>query len=71
MQTPCMDQEEQITLTLESQELSIKNTISEEMARSEIEAMDRDVMRSSIMISISKWQSENSEDRQGMPSIRL
>ena len=57
---------ENITFGLESQESSIKNTISEEMARSELEAMERDVM-----ISNSKSQSENTKDRQGMPLIRL
>ena len=62
---------EQIALTLESQELSIKNTISEVMARSELEAMERYVVRCSVMISNSKSQSENTKDRQGMPSIRL
>ena len=42
------------------------------MERSELEAMERDAhMRYSINISNSKSQSENTKDKQGMPSIRL
>ena len=42
--THCMDQEEIKTIIsrMESQEVCIRNTISEELARSEIEAMERD-----------------------------
>ena len=47
---------ENITFGLESQESSIKNTISEEMARSELEAMERDVMISNSKIAVREYQ---------------
>ena len=47
--------------------------MSEEVARSELEAIEGDAryMRYSIKIGNSESQSENTKDRQQMPSIRL
>ena len=58
-----------ITLRMESQEFSTRSRTSEDVARSELEATP--VMRHSVKITSSKSQSENTKDRQEMPSIRL
>ena len=57
---------EHIISRMESQDLSTRNKISEEMARSEPEAMEKNACNNN-----SKSQSEKIKDRQGMPQIRL
>ena len=64
MQAHWVDQEE---MKMESQELSITNRVSEDLARRELEAMERQT----LVISISKSQSENTKDTQEIPSIKL
>ena len=59
-------------LRMESQELSIRNRIYEDVARIELEAMESDA-RCALFYKISnlKSQSVNTKDKQEMPSIKL
>ena len=69
MQSHCMDQEdiENIFLRMESQE-STRSKISQDVARSELEAMDRDARFCVIFYILnSTSQSGNTKDRQEMP----
>ena len=57
---------------MEPQELSIRNRIPEEMARSELEAMDRDARYALLYQDQKSTQlSENNKDKQEVPSVML
>ena len=55
----------------ESHQLSTRKRISEKLARSELEAIQRDVRHALLYQNHSKSQSENIKDRKEMQSSRL